>query len=66
MSTLAEIEAAAESLAPEEQQELLLFLAMRLHAAGAALPPYRDIPKVQMDQWIKEDDEGYRRFQTGA
>jgi hypothetical protein len=39
MSTLAEIEAAAESLAPEEQQELLLFLAARLHASGGALPP---------------------------
>ena len=39
MSTLAEIEMATEALPPEQQQELLLFLATRLHGRGGALPP---------------------------
>ena len=34
MSTLAEIEAAADSLPPEQKQELCLFLAARLRGAG--------------------------------
>ena len=59
--TLAEIEAAAESLEPREQQELLLFLATRLHAAGGALPPPRDIPTEQLEKWIADNEAGYRR-----
>lgn len=66
MSTLAEIEAAADSLPPQQQQELLLFLATRLHAAGGQLPPPRDIPREQIDQWIAEDEAGHRRFLAGA
>ncbi len=66
MSTLAEIEAAAEALPPEQQQELLLFLAPRLHATGRALPPPRDIPKEQMEKWIADDEAGHRRFLGGA
>jgi hypothetical protein len=62
MSTLAEIEAAAESLPPKEQQELLWFLATRLHTAGGALPPPRDLPKDRIDQWIADDEAGHRRF----
>lgn len=65
MSTLAEIETAADALPPQEQQELLLFLATRLHAAGGALPPPRDIPKEQIDEWIAEDEAGYRQFRDG-
>jgi len=34
LSTLAEIEAAADALSAEEKQELLLFLATRLRASG--------------------------------
>jgi len=34
MSTLAEIEEAADTLPPEQQQELLLSLATRLHGKG--------------------------------
>jgi hypothetical protein len=48
MSTLAEIEAAAESLAPDEQQELLLFLAARLQVAGVALTSPHQIPTGQI------------------
>ncbi len=64
MSTLAEIEAAADSLPAAEQQELLLFLATRLHAANGSLPPLRDISREQMDRWIAEDEAGYRRFRA--
>ena len=66
MNTLAEIESAAESLPPQEQQELLLFLATRLHAAGGALPPPRDLPKEQIEKWITEDEAGHERFLAGA
>ena len=34
MSTLAEIEAAAAELSPEQKQELFLFLAVRLRRGG--------------------------------
>lgn len=65
MSTLAEIEAAAERLRPEEKQELILFLAARLRAVGAELPPPRTFSKEQVAQWIAEDEEGYRQFVAG-
>ena len=66
MSTLAEIEQAADTLPPEQQQELLLFLATRLHGKAGALPPPRDIPREQIEQWIAEDETGHRRFLAGA
>ena len=66
MSTLTEIEKAAESLAPQEKQELILFLVTRLRAGGAELPPPRDIPKEQIEKWIADDEAGHRRFLTGA
>ena len=66
MSTLSEIEAAADQLRPEEKQELILFLATRLRATGAELPPPRAFSKEQIPQWIAEDEEGYRRFVAGA
>lgn len=66
MSTLSEIEAAADQLPPEQQQELLLFLGARLHPAGGHVPPPRDIPLEQIQAWIAEDEAGYRRFQRDA
>ncbi len=36
MSTLCEIEAAADALSPAEKQELLLFLAAKLRGSNAA------------------------------
>ena len=66
MSTLAEIEKAADALPPEQQQELLLFLATRLHGKTGPLPPPRDIPREQIEQWIAEDEAGHRRFLAGA
>jgi len=41
MSTLGEIEAAADALPPEQKQELMLFLAASLRANGAKMPEPR-------------------------
>lgn len=62
MSTLAEIEAAADALPPEQKQELLLFLALRLRAEGAGLPEPRKFSGEQMAAWIAEDEADMRRF----
>jgi hypothetical protein len=62
MSTLAEIEAAADQLPAEQQQELLLFLAARLHTSSGSLPPPRDISLETIQGWIAEDEAGHRRF----
>jgi hypothetical protein len=66
MSTLAEIEAAADALAPEQQQELMLFLAARLRARGAGLPDARKFSREQIATWIEEDEADMRRFREGA
>ena len=65
MSTLAEIEAATEALTAEQKQELLLFLAARLRAGGAKLPPPRKFSREQMTAWIAEDEADMRRFREG-
>ena len=49
ISMLAEIEAAAESLSPQDQQELLLFLATRLPAAGGVWSQPRNSPRSRRD-----------------
>lgn len=65
MSTLAEIEAAADSLPPEQKQELILFLATRLREAGVKLPEPRQFTREQIDGWIAEDEADMRRFREG-
>jgi hypothetical protein len=65
MSTLAEIEAAAESLSPEQKQELLLFLATRLRAQGIRAPAPRKFSREQMNAWIKEDEADMNGFREG-
>jgi hypothetical protein len=65
MSTLAEIEAAADALSPEQKQELLLFLAERLRASGAPLPEPRKFSREQMAAWIKEDETDMSRMREG-
>jgi hypothetical protein len=65
VSTLAEIEAAVETLSPEQKQELILFLGARLRADGAQLPPPRKFSKEQMAAWIAEDSADMERFQGG-
>ena len=64
MITLAEIEAAADSLPSEQKQELFLFLAARLRGAGQ-LPPPREFTEDQIKTWIANDEEGMRRFREG-
>jgi hypothetical protein len=61
MSTLAEIEAAVESLPTEQQQELFLFLAARLRGAGQ-LPTPHEFSREQIEAWIADDEEEMRRF----
>jgi hypothetical protein len=61
MSSLAEIEDAADALTPEQKQELFLFLAARLRTgAGQTLPP-RDISREQIEGWIADDEVGMRQ-----
>jgi hypothetical protein len=65
MSTLAEIETAAEALPPEQKEELFLFLATRLRAETGEMPPPREFSRDQMEQWIREDEKGYRDVLAG-
>jgi hypothetical protein len=65
MSTLAEIEVAADQLLPEEKQELLLFLATRLRAERGSLPEPRKFTKEEMEAWIDEDEADMRRLREG-
>ena len=66
MSTLAEIEQAAEVLPVEQKQRLLFSLLTGLRKGGAELPPPRDIPKATIGQWVAEDEESFRKFKAGA
>ena len=65
MSTLAEIEAAADALPAEQKQELILFLAARLRAGASELPPPREFTREQIEKWFADDEQGYRRFLAG-
>jgi hypothetical protein len=65
MSTLAEIEAAADALPAQQKQELLLFLAARLRAPGSRPPEPRKFTPDQMAGWIAEDDADMRKFREG-
>ncbi len=62
MSTLAEIEAAADTLTLEQKQELILYLAARLRADGAQMPAPRKFTMEEMAGWIAEDEAGMERF----
>ena len=66
MSTLTEIETAADALPAEEKQQLLLFLAARLRAPGARPPEPRKFSKEQMAAWIAEDEDDMRRLREGV
>lgn len=65
MTTLSEIQAAAEALAPEEKQELILFLAAQLRSSGVNLPPPRKYSKEQLAEWVAEDEAELKRFREG-
>ena len=66
MSTLSEIEVAAERLVPEQKQELMLFLAARLRAQGAKLPEPQKFSSAQMAGWIAEDESDKQCFQEAV
>lgn len=65
MNTLADIEAAADALSPQQKQELFLFLATRLRADETQPPPPREFSREQIEGWIADDEAGMRRFQGG-
>ncbi|PYL41346.1 MAG: hypothetical protein DMF42_10680 [Verrucomicrobia bacterium] len=64
MSTLAEIEAAADALSPEQKQELMLFLAARLRANGAKMPEPRVFSPDEIANWIARDETDMARFKA--
>jgi hypothetical protein len=66
MSTLMEIEAAADALPPEEKQELILFLATRLRRPGVDLPPPRKFSCERIAAWIADDEAEMQRFREGV
>lgn len=66
MSSLAEIESAADALPQEQKQELILFLATRLRMSGGKLPPPRKFSKEQVAGWIADDEAEMRRFRESA
>jgi hypothetical protein len=64
MSTLAEIEAAADSLSSEEKEELLRFLAMRLRKERVPAKP-RLYSEEELASMIAEDEADGERFRQG-
>jgi hypothetical protein len=66
MITLAEIEMAADALSAAEKQQLMLFLAARLQAQGAALPETPALPRERVSDWMAEDEAAMRRFRPNA
>jgi hypothetical protein len=53
MSTLAEIEKAADALSQEEKERLILFLAARLRGEGVRTPPPRTRSRELIDAWMR-------------
>ena len=64
MSTLAEIETAADSLPSEEKEELLRFLAMRLRKERT-LPKPRLYSDEELATMIAEDEADGETFRQG-
>lgn len=62
MSTLAEIEQAAEKLPPQQKQELMLFLGAKLRVERAGLPEPRQFSREQVQSWVAEDEADLKRF----
>ena len=62
MSTLTEIETAAQALSPEQKEELLVFLAAQLRAQGSRIPVPRKFTTEQISSWVSEDEADMRRF----
>ena len=64
MSTLLEIETAADSLTSEEKERLLRFLAVRLRKERA-LPKQRIYSEEELASMIAEDEADGERFRQG-
>ena len=64
MSTLAEIETAADSLPSEQKEELLRFLAMRLRK-DRTLPKPRIYSEEEFTAMLAEDEDDGERFRQG-
>ncbi len=65
MSTLAEIEAAADALPEPQKEELFLFLAARLRSGSQPPPPPpREFKHEQIQEWIADDVAGMGRFSS--
>ena len=65
MSTLEEIEIAADALSAEQKQKLLRFLVERMRAEGVKLPEPRSFSAEQLQNWISEDEQDLKRFNQG-
>jgi dsDNA-binding SOS-regulon protein len=61
MSTLARIQKAVASLPPEQKQELMLFLAVRMRAAGVRLPKPRRSARKRSQSKSTTDKAARRR-----
>ena len=66
MSTLGEIEAAADALPSKQKQELMLFLAARLRANGAKVPESRVFSSDEIANWITRDEADLARFKANT
>jgi hypothetical protein len=64
MSSLAEIEVAAESLSQQEKEALLRFLAMRLRRARAEISP-RIYSDEELASMLAEDEADGRSLREG-
>ena len=64
MSTLAEIEAAADSLSSEEKEQLLRFLAMRMRK-DRDMPKPRLYSDEELATMLAEDEADGERFRQG-
>jgi hypothetical protein len=65
MSTLAEIETAADSLSAEDKEELLRFLALRLRKERTAPEP-RIYSHDELASMLAEDEADGARFREGC
>ena len=64
MSTLSEIEEAADGLPSEEKEELLRFLAIRLRQERTAVKP-RIYSEAELAAMLAEDEADGERFRQG-
>jgi hypothetical protein len=65
MSTLTEIEQAAEALPVAEKQQLMLFLGANLRDERISVPEPRDFSQAEIQSWIERDEGELRRFRSG-